>query len=85
MSLEKQKKSPEVNVPQLLKDHGDALSEFYFDDRLAAAEAERLRKNQLEKGFRENRFQANEHIVSPDGEIGEFPDGVIPHSKKKRG
>lgn len=32
----------------------------------------------IEKGVMQNRYEANEHIISPDGEQGEFPDGIIP-------
>jgi hypothetical protein len=33
----------------------------------------------LEEGMWQNHIQANEHIVTPDGEEGEFPDGIIHH------
>lgn len=45
--------------------------------QLNRASAEKRRLAILEEGMRQNRYQANEHIVTPDGEEGEFPDGVI--------
>lgn len=45
--------------------------------QLNHANAEKRRLAIMEEGMRQNRIQANEHIVTPDGEEGEFPDGII--------
>lgn len=39
--------------------------------------AKKRRLTAMKKGMLENHYQANEHIVTPDGEEGEFPDGII--------
>ncbi len=54
----------------------------------AKASAEKRHEEQQLKDFRaaeraeellEARYQSNEHILSPEGEDGEFPDGIILH------
>lgn len=40
--------------------------------------AEKRRLEMLKAGMWQNHIQANEHIVGPNGEPGEFPDGIIP-------
>lgn len=72
---------PEVVRNARLKGDTDALSAMGHNGgkqtQLNRALTEKRRLAIMEEGMRQNRHQANEHIITPDGEEGEFPDGII--------
>lgn len=74
-------KPKSVRDAQLVGDH-DTLSRMGREGARQRQLNRNRRKKQsiamILKGIQENRYAANEHILTPDGEEGEFPDGIIP-------
>jgi len=69
---------PKNVLAAIIRNDHEALSLMGMLGGIASQKARRIKKARFAREVWEMRVQANEHILTPDGQDGPCPDGIIP-------